>query len=110
MTAEAEGGALVVYSTAAPGRDDEFNRWYDDVHVPEVLALGPFRSAQRFVLTDPQPFAQTHRYVAVYAFDGDPQAALAALLDAAGDMTMSDAMQDAFMSLGTVISPLVAAT
>ena len=48
--------------------------------------------------------------MAVYAFDGDAQAALDALLGTADDMTMSDAMQDAFMSLGTAISPVVDAT
>jgi hypothetical protein len=91
------GGQLIVFTNAADGRDDEFNEWYDSVHIPEVLALEPFTSAQRFRVADDQAFPQTHRYVALYQFDGDAGVALKTLTAAAGDFRMSDAMVDAHM-------------
>jgi len=91
------GGQLIVFTNAADGRDDEFNEWYDSVHIPEVLALEPFKSAQRFRVADDQAFPQTHRYVALYQFDGDAGVALKTLAAAAGDLRMSDAMVDAHM-------------
>jgi hypothetical protein len=53
--------------TIDPSREDEFNRWYDEEHVPEKLASPGFYSARRFKHhTDP------HRYLALYEIeDGD---------------------------------------
>jgi hypothetical protein len=91
------GGQLIVFTNAAEGRDDEFNEWYDSVHIPEVLALEPFQSAQRFRVADDQAFPQTHRYVAVYQFDGDAGVALKTLTAGARELHMSDAMVDPHM-------------
>ena len=34
-------GLLIVHSSPMEGADeDEFNRWYDDVHAPEIVARG----------------------------------------------------------------------
>ncbi len=44
-------GQLVVFSNAVAGREDEFNAWYSDVHVPEVLKAAPqIKAARRFSL------------------------------------------------------------
>ena len=32
----------------APEKEDEFNRWYNTVHVPEILAVPGFISGRRF--------------------------------------------------------------
>ena len=86
-------GQMIVLTNAVDGRDDEFNRWYDEVHLGEVLALGPFVAASRFRLADAQVMPdQPHRYVALYEFDGDPQAAIDALMAGAATFDMSDAM------------------
>jgi hypothetical protein len=94
---ELMSGQLIVFTNAAEGRDEEFNDWYDSVHIPEILALEPFRSAQRFRVADDQAFPQTHRYVALYQFDGDAGVALKTLTAAAGGFRMSDAMADPHM-------------
>jgi hypothetical protein len=39
---------LVVYTKPVEGRDEEFNRWYTDVHLPEVIRLDGFVAARRF--------------------------------------------------------------
>jgi len=52
---------LVVDIEVDPAREDEFNRWYDEEHIPEKLRTEGFYSARRFKhATDP------HRYLAVY--------------------------------------------
>jgi hypothetical protein len=88
------GGRLIVLSNAADGRDDEFNDWYDHVHLGEVLALGPFTAAQRFRLVPEQLFPQQHRYLAIYEFEGSAEDAVAALRAGAAGFAMSDALAD----------------
>jgi hypothetical protein len=82
---------FMVFSDAVEGREEDFNVWYETIHMAEVLALPGFVSAQRFQLIgDP---AGGTKYVAVYELSGDPQAALGALGAAvASTMNMSDAM------------------
>ncbi len=96
-------GQLIVFTNAAEGRDDEYNEWYDSVHIPEILALEPFQSAQRFRLSDNQIFPQTHKYVALYQFDGDGDLASKALTEAAPTLNMSDSMVDPLM---IVVEPI----
>lgn len=46
---------------------DLFDRWYRDVHVPEILACPGWRAAQRFECVDGDP-----RFLAIYDLD-DPE-------------------------------------
>lgn len=55
---------LVVVVDVLPEHEDEFNRWYDDEHIPEKRATPGFRSARRFKSHD-----QPGRYLAVYEID-----------------------------------------
>ncbi|MCU1459480.1 MAG: hypothetical protein JWL73_3572 [Actinomycetia bacterium] len=96
-------GQLIVFTNAAEGRDDEYNNWYDSVHIPEILALEPFTSAQRFRVSENQIFPQTHKYVALYNFEGDADLASKALSEAAPTLQMSDSMVDPLM---IVVEPL----
>jgi len=43
---------------------DEFNRWYNDVHVPEILACPGWRSNRRFECLDGEP-----RLLAIYELE-----------------------------------------
>jgi hypothetical protein len=38
----------LVFSNPVHGKEDEFNAWYDDVHVPEVLRTEGYVSATRY--------------------------------------------------------------
>lgn len=63
---------LVVLSNAAPGRDHEFNDWYDQEHLRDVLSVEGFVSAQRFCLSDAQlrpDEPPPHRYLAIYEIE-----------------------------------------
>jgi hypothetical protein len=60
-----ESGVILVTSVdITSGAEDEFNRWYNEVHLPEVLACTGFISASRYECTDGQP-----RYIAVYELE-----------------------------------------
>ncbi len=39
---------LVVMSNPLPGREAEFAQWYQEVHLPEMVALEGFVSARRY--------------------------------------------------------------
>lgn len=57
---------LAVRATVAPGRDADFNRWYDAEHTPDAVKAfkGCIGAARyRVVLGD-----GSHQYVALYAF------------------------------------------
>lgn len=62
---------FAVLTNAKPGRDDEFNRWYDEEHIPDVLKVPGIVAAQRFTLSPsqrmdpPYPF----KYFALYEID-----------------------------------------
>jgi hypothetical protein len=78
-----------------PGREDEYNRWYDDVHLGEVLEIPVITGAQRFELTEVQMSdEQDFRYLAVYEFDCEPAEAKEALAKAGPGFDMSDALGD----------------
>jgi len=41
-------GLLMVWADVPANREDEFNRWYNEEHVPERLAVPGFLSAARY--------------------------------------------------------------
>ena len=55
---------FVVITTPLPGKDDEFNTWYTEQHLPDVLRFPGFVSEQRFKL--PEDSTLPGRYLALY--------------------------------------------
>jgi hypothetical protein len=45
--------SFIVWSTPHPGREDEFNRWYDEVHLPDSVANGSFTAMHRYEAIGP---------------------------------------------------------
>jgi hypothetical protein len=61
--------SFFVYSNCTdPAREQEFNRWYTHVHLPDLSAAKGFVAARRYVSTDPD---SASKYLAVYEFDTD---------------------------------------
>ncbi|HVE25372.1 MAG TPA: hypothetical protein VNC22_08210 [Sporichthya sp.] len=63
---------MVVFSNPVVGREDEFNEWYQHVHIRDVMLRCPgARWVQRYRLAADQPpdASPRYRYVAVYAGD-----------------------------------------
>lgn len=99
---------LLVFTNATDGEDAEFNRWYDEVHLKEVLEAPGFVAAERFDLGEAQMVEaeRPHRYLSIYEIEGDPAEALKALQELAPKMNMTTAMaKDAATSLYSQISP-----
>ncbi len=89
--------ALVVFTRPADGCEDEYNRWYNETHLPEVLRAEGFVAAQRFrlapaqIMQSPAPAP----YLAIYEIETDDvAAALDSLqkLAGSGEMHMSEAL------------------
>ena len=86
-------------------REESFNAWYDDVHIPEITALAGVNRATRFTLTETQSDgpAPDHKYLTVYEIDGDDvQGVVDAIKVARPTMTGTDTIQ-----VGTVKSMTV---
>jgi hypothetical protein len=76
-----------VFTNPVPGKEDEYNRWYNDVHLGDVVKVPGIVGAQRFALSqnqmvqDPETLElgtkQTEKaslpwkYVAFYEIDTD---------------------------------------
>lgn len=88
---------FVVFTKPVAGQDGEYNRWYDDRHLPDVLAVPGFTSARRFV----SEVDGERQYLALYNIQADdPDAVLADLTARAGTerMEMSPALDEASIS------------
>lgn len=74
---------------SSPDRDREYNTWYDEVHLPELVALDGFVSARRL-----KPVTGDGPYIALYEIEGDDlQAIMDNMIASAGQLHMSDALQ-----------------
>lgn len=90
---------LLVLTNPLPGREVEYNQWYSEVHLAEVLQRPGFVSARRFRLgkgqLDLDGFAQSqHSYLALYEIDGDAEVALAHVKEEmeSGGLTVTEAL------------------
>jgi hypothetical protein len=75
----------LVFTNAAPGREEAFNRWYDEVHIADLLRVPGIVGARRSALTQAQLTMETgdpelcgperigakHRFLAVYEIEAD---------------------------------------
>ena len=80
----------VILTNCVPGQDDEFNAWYDDIHIPDLLRVPGIVSAKRSTLADPQTMMQgenivmanaqmidaKYKYLAIYKIEADDPAAV----------------------------------
>ncbi|MGY1743580.1 MULTISPECIES: hypothetical protein [unclassified Blastococcus] len=87
-------GLFIAYSSAVPGKDAEYEKWYEEVHVPDVRAAIPSITAvHRYRQVDLTGAGGGPRYVAVYEL-GDADVAKAATqlgeAGASGRLRMTD--------------------
>ena len=65
------GILLVLSNCIDAAKEQEFNRWYEDVHIPDILDAGGFHTAYRYESLDPE--ATKGKYLAIYETDNiDP--------------------------------------
>jgi hypothetical protein len=105
--------AYVVLSGAVAGSEDEYNRWYSERHLKDVIAVPGFVSAQRFKMIDAASSGgPAQRYMAIYTMrTDDPEALLDRLrvLVETGQMEMSPAFDQENLAtiLYEAITPVV---
>jgi len=97
---------LIVLSNPVGERDEEFNRWYDDVHLGDVFKIDGIVGAERFRMRSGEGW----RYLAIYELDcEDPAAIEKELLARAGTaaMPLSEAfdLSRFFMGTAETITP-----
>ena len=89
----------LVFGNPNPGQEDEFDEWYDTVHIPDVMSVGTIVSAQRFRYRQlareaGQPVA--HAHLTLYELEGDPDEFMAKIGSAVscGEVRMDGAPFD----------------
>lgn len=85
--------AIALSNPLTPEAESEFNRWYDDIHGPEVCALPGFIGFQRYRASAYQLgiAAPKQRYLAVYELS-DPELAMHSLRANVGNLAMSSSL------------------
>jgi hypothetical protein len=92
----------VLADVVSPDRDDEFNDWYDTVHVPAVCEVPGVVSARRFRLAEQRSASHAdvtggRRYLVIYEVDTDDLAGLEAEMQARvadGRLGVTDAVAE----------------
>ncbi|AWK75747.1 hypothetical protein CBI38_22320 [Rhodococcus oxybenzonivorans] len=87
----AKGILYVETWPSAPEREVEFHTWYDEIHLPEVVALEGFTAGRRLT-----PVNGDGPFVAIYEIEADDfQAVVDHMLEvhAQGGLRMSDSIQ-----------------
>ena len=91
---------LIVYTSPAEGREEEYNAWYDDVHLPEFAALPGVIAGRRFKVAG----AARAQYVAIYELSAHPDEVMTAMNAGIKDGTvhMTDAVDVGSLSTITL--------
>jgi len=85
---------FIVLSKPVEGREAEYNDWYQNVHLRDLIACG-FKTAQRFRLAETVSDVKPAPYLAIYeAETDDPKALLEELTrrSSTGEMQISGAL------------------
>lgn len=93
---------LVVQSQAKPGRDADYNEWYDNRHFADICAIPGVTGGRRLEATPLLMGEPGLRYLALYDIETDDPAAFMAEMGrrgAEGLMPVSDALDQASVRL-----------
>lgn len=109
---------FLAFTNPTPGKEEEYNQWYEEHHLKDVINCPGFVSARRFRLAATQfefnTVTPTYRYLAMYEIETDDVAAsLKEVVARAGtaDMVMIDAidMSTLFAPVYEEVTPLILA-
>jgi len=94
---------MVAFSNPVDGKEDEYNEWYANVHLKEVVQVKGFKSAQRLRLADAQMMeGQAHKYLVIYEMENEDVAGTVANLQAAiggGQLHMKPVIDEAGLTM-----------
>jgi hypothetical protein len=86
---------MLVMSDPVEGREVQYNTWYEDVHLPQLLALDGIKSARRLRRARTLGERDAYAYLAIYEIETeDIDSVLENLVNTAtaGQFSMSDAI------------------
>jgi hypothetical protein len=108
---------FIAFSDPKEGMEDEFNEWYDNQHVPDLMKLPGFVRASRYKLAEgvdtptgpnASPAAPNgQRYVVIYEIEADDVAYVPGAIRAgikAGEVILKPVMNDLNSGYFTQIS------
>jgi hypothetical protein len=117
---------MLVLTNPAADREDEFNDWYDKVHIPDTLQTDGFVAVTRYKLATVQPATSRleaaegagaepvprQHYLAVWELEGDLRQVFANIGRelASGRLAMSDVVTDVRAWVFTPIGPTTRAS
>jgi hypothetical protein len=93
---------LLVQSNPVTGKETEYNNWYSNQHLGEVIETPGFVSAQRFTFAANMGGENKHKYLAIYNVEAESaEAALKSLVDqsSGGAIFISDTLDLAGVSV-----------
>jgi hypothetical protein len=105
---------LIALTTPVEGKEAEFNDWYNNIHLPEIVNGLGMKGAQRFKLVTRMMGADTNSYMALYDIElDDPSSFMAQMGEFAmsGKMTPSTASDQAvgytafYQAIGDYLEP-----
>ncbi|NRG41036.1 hypothetical protein HRK28_08875 [Rathayibacter sp. VKM Ac-2835] len=91
---------ILGFAEPVEGREAEFEEWYSTVHIPELLQLPGFVSAQRYEVLTADPASGPGRFVTAYTIEGSAVEARNAVFGAT--LTATTAMDTTV----TILAPL----
>ena len=62
---------MIALTRPVEGREDEYNDWYQNVHLPEICAVPGVVGAQRYKLAAPLMGFDSRPYLAIYDIESD---------------------------------------
>jgi hypothetical protein len=89
---------MIVLSRPVEGREQEYDDWYQNFHLAQVMAIKGFKSAQRFRLSGALGARATWPFLAIYEIETDDLAALVQVIyDRAGgaELLVTEALDSA---------------
>ncbi len=96
---------LVVFTDPIAGKEAEYDAWYNDVHLADVVAIPGVVSAQRFRSRMPIVGVLPNRNLAIYEIDSDdPEKVVEAIYARAGtpEMIISEAIDQSIQNVALV--------
>jgi hypothetical protein len=85
---------MVVFTRPKAGREDEYNEWYQNIHLQELVAFPGIVGAQRFKLSVCLGAGEAEPYLSIYDIESEDAQAVAQAIQHAAEhqlLTMSDA-------------------
>lgn len=86
---------MVVLTNPREGREEEYNDWYQNVHLNQVVAVNGFTRARRYRMTNALADHDAFGYLAIYDIETPDIASVLAELDrlrGTEHLTLSDAL------------------